>query len=692
MWGSGDVNSDYCGLDGCDFLVVHTTGNNSGVNDCPARAFNANSNDGSLQITTGSAFLTTTVAGPRVNGPVQHVAPGRSFYIDAGAAAFYAQNNAPTEGDPYFTDDRGLQWISDEPYQYATDGSVGFSSGFDHQVDGDIYNLAFMYESVATGDYQYKINVTSLNTYVVSLYLMEVYWTAPKKRLFNILINGDAVFQSVDIYALSGGENTALQLHCFVNLTSATSIPIITIVSQGITDNPILSGFTILSYTDFVATFPGEAIDPGTAANAPPIAGVPNAGGGGGGGGAAPPPPTPPSLAVPAGWVWISPANTTYVTGGQVSTASSSITVNQNSPDGVPLNSWESAQPQLFLTNRYGSMTYSIPAPSAGAWQLRLLFAETYWSTLGSRVFDVTVNGATVLSNLDLNAVGPVATTPATTGASSNLISTTAFVYAETLQLTAGQLVTINFIADHDNPLVCGVLLVPVSSSSPPVSSTAARVVSSTAAVVATSAPTVRSSTAAVARSSSSSSAAAVAHSSTAAVAHSSTAAATAAPVKAPTFSLLIDVGSSSSYTQDATHVWQADEYYNVAGLTWAGQSNQVYANTASSLYAVYNSNRYSAGVVNYTLPVTAAGSYLLRLLFAEIYWTTAGARQFDVEVQGVVIVPQLDLYVAAGGAFTAYDVYTNVTLTGQQRSVQVVLRTIKDNALLSGIQLQSNF
>ena len=63
------------------------------------------------------------------------------------------------------------------------------------------------------------------------------------------------------------------------------------------------------------------------------------------------------------------------------------------------------------------------------------------------------------------------------------------------------------------------------------------------------------------------------------------------------------------------------------------------------------------------------------------------------MEVQGVVVVPQLDVWAAAcGSRFAAYDLYTNVTVTCQQRSVQVVLRTIKDNALLSGIQLQSNF
>ena len=80
-------------------------------------------------------------------------------------------------------------------------------------------------------------------------------------------------------------------------------------------------------------------------------------------------------------------------------------------------------------------------------------------------MFTVTVDGATVLNRLDLNAVGPDATQPATTGANADLTSTTAFVYAQTLQLTAGQTVLINFVQQTDNPLVCGILLVPANSS-----------------------------------------------------------------------------------------------------------------------------------------------------------------------------------------------------------------------------------
>ena len=63
-------------------------------------------------------------------------------------------------------------------------------------------------------------------------------------------------------------------------------------------------------------------------------------------------------------------------------------------------------------------------------------------------------------------------------------------------------------------------------------------------------------------------------------------------------------------------HVRPADEDYNVVGLTWQGQANQPFLNTVPLLYTIYDSNRYSAGVLNYTLPVPSAGSYQLRIMF----------------------------------------------------------------------------
>lgn len=63
------------------------------------------------------------------------------------------------------------------------------------------------------------------------------------------------------------------------------------------------------------------------------------------------------------------------------------------------------ADPQLYLTQRWGLFSYSFSVPN-GPYTLNLYFAETYApkQKVGARVFSVTVNGATVLNNFDVFA------------------------------------------------------------------------------------------------------------------------------------------------------------------------------------------------------------------------------------------------------------------------------------------------
>src|SRR5580700_1767323 len=59
----------------------------------------------------------------------------------------------------------------------------------------------------------------------------------------------------------------------------------------------------------------------------------------------------------------------------------------------------------VYLTQRYGNFTYTIPGLTAGAsYTVRLHFAEGYWDAAGKRVFDVSINGTQVLTNFDIFA------------------------------------------------------------------------------------------------------------------------------------------------------------------------------------------------------------------------------------------------------------------------------------------------
>jgi len=59
----------------------------------------------------------------------------------------------------------------------------------------------------------------------------------------------------------------------------------------------------------------------------------------------------------------------------------------------------------VYQTARTGNFTYTIPGFSPGSSQtVRLHFAETFFSTTGSRVFNVSINGTQVLTNFDIVA------------------------------------------------------------------------------------------------------------------------------------------------------------------------------------------------------------------------------------------------------------------------------------------------
>jgi fibronectin type 3 domain-containing protein/O-glycosyl hydrolase len=89
-------------------------------------------------------------------------------------------------------------------------------------------------------------------------------------------------------------------------------------------------------------------------------------------------------------------ADTDY-SGGTTSSVTSAINTSKVGSN-VPAS--------VFDTQRYGNFTYTIPNLTAGAsYSAVLLFAETYFTSSGSRTFNVTINGTQVLTNFDIYAM-----------------------------------------------------------------------------------------------------------------------------------------------------------------------------------------------------------------------------------------------------------------------------------------------
>jgi Malectin domain/Polysaccharide lyase len=103
---------------------------------------------------------------------------------------------------------------------------------------------------------------------------------------------------------------------------------------------------------------------------------------------------------------------------------------------------------RLYQTERFGDFSYNIPVAN-GDYLVTLKFAEIYWTEVGRRVFNVSMEGKAVLSHLDLVAkVGPKAR------------------YDVTLPVTVtGGFLTVGFQSVVDNATISGIKVAPKSAS-----------------------------------------------------------------------------------------------------------------------------------------------------------------------------------------------------------------------------------
>ncbi len=106
------------------------------------------------------------------------------------------------------------------------------------------------------------------------------------------------------------------------------------------------------------------------------------------------------------------------------------------------------APQSVYQHNRYGNFTYTIPGLTpGGSYTVRLHFAEEYWTTAGSRIFNVLINGTQVLTNFDIFAT-----------AGGEYI---AVIEPFTATASSTGTITIQFVAVKDNAQVNGIEIYP---------------------------------------------------------------------------------------------------------------------------------------------------------------------------------------------------------------------------------------
>jgi hypothetical protein len=141
-----------------------------------------------------------------------------------------------------------------------------------------------------------------------------------------------------------------------------------------------------------------------------------------------------------------------------------------------------------------------------------------------------------------------------------------------------------------------------------------------------------------------------------------------------------IESGSDSSYTDTQGNVWQADT--GAIDGSKGDFDNIAIANTSEP--RIYLTEHYA--LTGYAFPVIN-GYYTVRLHFAENYYTAAGQRIFNVNVEGTQI-NNLDVFSEAGGAHRALIKTVSVVVTDGQLNLN--FGALVGQTMINGIEILS--
>lgn len=150
-------------------------------------------------------------------------------------------------------------------------------------------------------------------------------------------------------------------------------------------------------------------------------------------------------------------------------------------------------------------------------------------------------------------------------------------------------------------------------------------------------------------------------------------------PLKPKTI-LAINCGGLQ-YTDREGNVYRADRLY-VGGSTYSTKA--LIDGTEDD--PIYQSERF--GDFSYRVPLQN-GNYSVTLKFAEIYYSWAGARIFDVQIQGIKVLKNVDLIALSGKKNKGYDVIFPAKVTNGLLTIDLL--KIQDNAKINAILIKEN-
>jgi glucose/arabinose dehydrogenase len=251
-------------------------------------------------------------------------------------------------GGPDYIDNGGHHWSADMNYLNGMTHDYGTAI-----ISGANDPTIYQTERYAA-TLRYAVPLPN-GSYTVTLYFAEMYFTGAGQRVFDVTLEGQTVLQDFDIFAIAGAATAVRR-----TFTVTVNDGMLDIVGAASVNN---------------ATFSAIKIVPSSTTPSPSDVLI-NCGGA--------------SYIDSGGQSWSADQ---YFVGGKTKSYSPAQPVSGT------------ADPELFQTERYGkTLTYQIPVAN-GNYEVTIDFAEMFWNAAGKRVFDVTIQGQTVLQDFDIWAL-----------------------------------------------------------------------------------------------------------------------------------------------------------------------------------------------------------------------------------------------------------------------------------------------
>jgi hypothetical protein len=645
-------------------------------------------------------------------------------------------------GGPAYTDSLGQAWIADVGYLQGSTYSV--ASGIAGTNDPTLYRSQ---HNSSSGPLTYQFAVP-LGSYAVKLKFAEIVYSSAGQRRFDVAINGTTVASALDIFVAAGGANKAYDLtsNTTVSLAGAQAgSGLITITLTPITDQPVINAVEIVPVTpDFnllltpstqdivnggtasynIAVQPLNGFSGSVALNVGLVGngfswGYPtniNAGSSG--------TLNINSIAAAGSYPFTivgTSGSLSHTIGGSVTVTTLPIRVNaggdaytdsqghvwstdigyqQNGTYAVTSAISGTPDPALYRDEHYsasGPLTYQFAVPN-GNYTVNLKFAEISYTSSGQRVFDIAINGATVQSHLDIftaaggafkavdfgypvnvstgmititftpvvglpnvNAIEIAPPTPDFTVGASPSSQTVSTSGSTTYTITTTAANGFNGIVS----LAVSGLPSGATASFVPLTVTGA---GSTTMTVTTSANTPGGTFPLTITATSG------------ALSHTATATLMVTVPASVALPIRINAGGGT-YTDSLSQSWLADTGYH-SGNTFSISS----AISGTVDATLYRDVRYSpSGPLIYQFLVPN-GSFTVNLKFAELFYTAAGQRVFDIAINGSTVATHFDAVTAAGAAFKAVDRSYPVSVSGGL--VTITLTPVTGLPAINGIEI----